>query len=267
MYNFKYLVGGAALVLATSAIAGGPELPPAPVENSGFYIGVNGGLSLLANYNNNNNFNNGALVNGNGFIAVNGVNAFQVPYNYQTAGWNAGGAIGYRFNAWRVEVEGSYMQHSANGNARNLFIAVNGPFVAGTLNVNDLEIVTVLANGYYDFDMGNNFVPYVGLGLGWGQTQSRFNFFPVAANGGFNTTWTRNGFAFQGVLGLDYKITDNVRLGIAYHAVGITGGNNNNRVFTVNGVNNFVFGNGNGTGNNNNFLFENKINLGLSYFF
>ncbi len=150
------------------------------------------------------------------------------------------------------------MQHSAQNSARN--VVVPAPF-AGFYSLNNLQIVTVLANGYYDFDMGNNFVPYVGLGLGWGQTQSRFNYIPAAANTGFNNTWTRNGFAFQGVLGLDYKITDNCRIGLAYHAIGITGGNNNNRVITVNNAN-FVLGNG-----NNSFLFENKINLGLSYFF
>ncbi len=255
MYKLNYLIGGAALVLATSALAGGPEVAPAPaaapVETSGFYVGVNGGLSLFPNYSDtNNNFPNGNLV-----IPVNGINAVFVPYSYQTAGWNAGASFGYRWNAWRAELEGSYMQQAARNAARNQFIPG-----FGTYNLKNLQILTVLANGYYDFDLGNNFVPYVGLGLGWGQTKTRFAFIPVNLNNSFNSSSTRNGFAFQGVLGLDYKITDNVRLGLSYHAVGITGGSNNNRVITLNNTNNIV-------APNNGFLFENKINLGLSYFF
>lgn len=255
MYNFKNVVGAAALLLATSAVAGGPEVAPAPVvDNSGFYIGVNGGLNLLAR--NNNNWDNGFLVvNGVALVpvAVNNVNNF---WNYNTAGWNIGAALGYRYNNWRVELEGSYMQHSANNtwfgfNLNNAFF--------GNFHTRNLDIVTVLLNGYYDFDMGNNFVPYVGLGLGWGQTQTRWNFGFANVVNPFAASWTRNGFAFQGVLGLDYKVTDNVRIGVSYHAVGLANGNNNGRLVALNGFN-FAFG-------NHNIGFENKFNLGLSYFF
>lgn len=255
MYNFKYLVGAAALVLATSALAGGPEVAPAPVvDNSGFYIGINGGLNLLAN--GNNDWNNGFLVNNVALVPINNGNWWR----YRNPGWNLGAALGYRYNNWRVELEGSYMRHNSNNNLWGFNNAVGVFF--GNFNLNRLQIITVLLNGYYDFDMGNNFVPYVGLGLGWAQTQTRWNwgFGPVFAPAlnAFNNTWTRNGFAFQGVLGLDYKVTDNVRFGVSYHAVGITN-SNNNRVWALNGFN-FGFG-------NRNIGFENKFNLGLSYFF
>lgn len=254
MYNFKYVVGAAALVLATSALAGGPEVAPAPVvDNSGFYVGVNGGLNLLAN--NNDGWNNGLLVNNVALVAINNGN-----WNgYRSTGWNIGGAIGYRYNNWRVEVEGSYLQHNANNTLWGFNNAAGAFF--GNFGLRRLQIVTALLNGYYDFDMGNNFVPYVGIGLGWGQIQTRWNwgFAPAFGNAFFNNTWTRNTFAFQGVLGLDYKITDNVRLGVSYHAVGFANGNDNNRVWVLNG-NNFVV-------RNNRVSFENKFNLGLSYFF
>lgn len=242
MYNLKYLIGGAALVLATSALAGGPEPAPVPVDNSGFYVGINGGVNFLARDDR------------DMFWTFNNINTNIGRNAYDTFGWNVAAAIGYRFNAFRVEVEGAYLQHDAENNNRNLVI--NN---LGTWNSNTLDVVTVLLNGYYDFDMGNGFVPYVGLGLGWGQASTNFrvfNNFVVANN--FRVNLDNDGFAFQGVLGVDYKVSDNVRVGLSYHAVGIATDNNNNRFINV-GNNAFNI--------NRDFGFENKINLGLTYMF
>ncbi len=210
MFNFKYLVGGAALVLATSAFAGGPEdapiAAPAPVaSNSGFYINANGGLNLLTN----SNF-------------------------YNNAGWNIGGALGYHFsNNIRVEVADNYWRHTV----RNRF----APFPAFQIN-------TLMGNVYYDFDFGSSFVPYIGAGAGWAHQWISQNIIQ-----GVNVTASRNQFAFQGIVGVDYKITDNVRIGVSYHALGFAGKNNNN----INGNNQLRVSRN----------LENQINIGLSYYF
>lgn len=206
MLNFKYLVGGAALVLATSALAGGPEqapAAPAPVaNNSGFYINANGGLNLLTNSN---------------------------PFN--RLGWNAGVAAGYHFsNNIRLEVAGNYWRHSL----RNEFT------VPGFSS--SFQMINVMGNAYYDFDFGSSFVPYIGVGLGWAHQ------WVSASSQNITASSARNLLAAQGIVGLDYKITDNVRIGVNYHLVGFAGNNHNNQFRRTHNL-------------------ENQFNIGLSYYF
>jgi opacity protein-like surface antigen len=209
MFNAKLLVGGAALVLATSALAGGPEqapAAPAPVaSNSCFYV---------------------------------------------SAGWNAGLAVGYHFNNVRLEVAGDYLRHSVQSRFNNLNV------FGANFSIQPLQIATVMANAYYDFDFGSSFVPYVGAGLGWAHSWESIRITNLPAPIANNTTnFNTNNFAFQGIVGLDYKITDNVRVGVSYHALGWT--NSNRR-------NNNVLANPTLISKNS---FENQINLGVSYFF
>lgn len=201
MLNVKYLVGGAALVLATSALAGGLEQAPvaAPaVSNSGFYINANGGINLM---------NDASPVD--------------------TLGWNAGGALGYHFGNFRVEAASNYWRH---GVRRNLIVPLNNISTS-------FQMVTVMGNAYYDFDFGSSLVPYIGAGLGWAHQWATASFQNVSA------TASKNFFAFQGIAGLDYKISDNVRVGVSYHAVDFAGKNDNNRVrLSKNIENQIVFG-------------------------
>lgn len=224
MYNLKTLVGGAALVLATSALAGGPEIAPAPApDNSGFYVNANGGLAVLSDAN-----------------------------PYSNTGWDAGLAVGYRFNAIRAEIAGSYIQQDVRSRFRSLPLALG--FQAGW---GDLQMATLMGNAYYDFDFGSSFVPYIGAGLGWLHSWSKFTISnPTIANSTIRINGNDNEFAFQGIVGLDYKITDNVRVGVSYHALAWTHsrlvGSTDARI--------------SGTLTNRN-SFENLINLGLSYYF
>jgi OOP family OmpA-OmpF porin len=232
MNSFKYLVGAAALTLATSALAGGPEI--APVADSGFYLSGDWGLNFLSDAS-----------------------------PFYTAGWNASGAVGYHFSQFRIEAEGAYLTHDARSPLQNLYF----PLV-GSVNVNPLKIVTAMANAYYDFNFGSNFIPYVGAGIGWGHGWSQVF---VSNNpfglGNFSRSFDRDSFAYQGVLGLDYKISTSLRVGLSYHALGLSGNqtinyvtNNNN---SVKNTNNVVISRGFVNSSN----FESKLNLGLSYFF
>lgn len=227
MDNFKSLVGVAALIFATSALAGGPE--QVPVTNSGFYLSGGAGLNFLSNSN-----------------------------PYYTTGWGAAGAIGYRFNSFRVEAEAAYLSHGVRSPLQDLEYP---PFE--TVLVNPFRLVTVMANAYYDFDFGSRFVPYVGAGLGWAHTWTKFantlihdDTLPPTV---VTVKFDQNGFAYQGILGLDYKINESVRVGLSYHAVGWTGDLNRNRnnSFNIITSNRFL----------NSSNFENKLNLGVIFFF
>lgn len=219
MFNFKYLVGGAALALATSALAGGPEpvpAAPAPADNSGFYINANGGLNLRSDFSGN---------------------------DWNKWGWNAGAAVGYHFNNnLRVEVAGNYWRHAVRSNIQQFvdFIGVRAPA---------FQMTTLMGNVYYDFDFGSSFVPYIGAGLGWAHQwigQTTFQGVQLSASR------SQNQFAIQGIVGLDYKITDHVRIGLNYHLMGFAGKNND-----WNHPNQIRFSNN----------VENQFNLGLSYYF
>lgn len=230
MFNFKYLVGGAALVLATSALAGGPDVAPEPASHSGFYINGQGGASILSNSD-----------------------------PYYSPGWNFAAALGYRWDNIRVELEGQYTRHTLNaGHYMNpVFFTFNGGGAAPGFS--RLRTLNFFANGYYDFDFGSNFIPYVGLGLGWENVWANLNLVNNATPL-FNRVWSldNNSVAVQGILGLDFKVSDAVRIGLSYHAVlAVTP---NFRTIENNGiVNARVFPRGN--------RLDNQINLGVTLFF
>lgn len=124
-------------------------------------------------------------------------------------GYNVGGQLGYRFDNFRVEAEASYISHSVLGLA-------------------DFNVFTLMANGYYDINFGSKFVPYVGAGIGW----ARFTSNVVSS--------ADNEFAYQGIVGANYNITNNFAIGANYHIVSWT---------------------------NNNGLYENRFNATLNYYF
>jgi len=70
----------------------------------------------------------------------------------------------------------------------------------------------VLANIWYDIDIGSKFVPYVGGGVGWGR--SRFE--GVLLNDGTTFAAENSGFVFQLGGGVNYEVQDGVHLGGGY---------------------------------------------------
>lgn len=208
MFNFKYLIASAAVVLSTSAFAGGPEINQAPINNNGFYASGFGGANL-------------EIMN---------------PYNpYHPLGWNAGGAVGYHWTHWRLEVASDYSQ---NPRSHTFIQEWNGVFPHHTFG--NLSTLSAMLNVYYDFHLGN-FIPYVGLGLGWQGVWGDLWSFTQSSNNNimsFTPIYPHNRIfstlGVQGIVGLDYKITDHVRLGVSLR-----------------------------TG----FVYQNQLNVGLSYSF
>ncbi|MBM3568879.1 MAG: porin family protein, partial [Alphaproteobacteria bacterium] len=120
-------------------------------------------------------------------------------------GWvgmlNLGHAYG---NGFRSEVE---LSQRNNGSDK-----VNGQGGSG-----DTIARALMLNGIYDISLGSSFVPYVGLGLGYASVK--------ADNlGTFNGTRTVNdsdrSLAFQGILGVGFEVSDNLRLGLDYRYFG-----------------------------------------------
>jgi OOP family OmpA-OmpF porin len=112
-------------------------------------------------------------------------------------GWAAGGKIGYDFIGPRFEVEGLYRQNLiANSFPR---LPING----------QISQVSAMANGFYDFNATGSIVPYVGAGVGVGF---------VDGSGNISSTV----FAFQGILGIGYNFSPNLRFNLDGRYFGTT---------------------------------------------
>lgn len=104
----------------------------------------------------------------------------------QDVGWAALGSLGYRFQSGlRTELEGGYRQN-------------DGEFNGTGINT-DTSAWTGMANALYDFDFGSPFRPYVGVGLGAAD---------VRVDSGVTSADSEWAFAYQGIVGVSYAITN-----------------------------------------------------------
>lgn len=77
-------------------------------------------------------------------------------------GYGGGVAAGYDFGPARLEIEGGYRHNSAD----------EVEFAGGKADADgDLEIFTVFANAYVDFNFGGTSTPYLGAGIGYADVE------------------------------------------------------------------------------------------------
>jgi opacity protein-like surface antigen len=133
-------------------------------------------------------------------------------------GFVLGAAVGTHLDRWlrglRAEIEAAYRRNEADG---NWFVETDFIFdAAGPLDAN-ISTFAVLANVWYDIDVGHKWVPYLGGGVGWGRT--KFNGALVDTSGfGGTTTFSgeNSGFVYQIGGGINYEVQEGVSLGIGY---------------------------------------------------
>lgn len=78
------------------------------------------------------------------------------------SGFGGGLAVGYDFGPARLELEGSYRESDVDKVRTG----------AGSVKVNaDLELLTVLVNGYVDFATDSIATPYLGIGAGYARAE------------------------------------------------------------------------------------------------
>ncbi|MCL5261671.1 MAG: porin family protein [Gammaproteobacteria bacterium] len=139
--------------------------------------------------------NSGPYVNVNGGVNLIGSSSDAFSDNMNRAGLDVGGALGYRFNEnFRAEAAFNYLRNTAK--------------VSDDITFSQY---LYMANVYYDFGNFNNFVPYVGVGAGCAHQVSKVTV------SGMSEEYSKNSFAAQGIIGVDYKINQNVALGVNYH--------------------------------------------------
>ncbi|WP_026870976.1 OmpA family protein [Inquilinus limosus] len=134
----------------------------------------------------------GAGVN---FLQSNGLN--QDDYDVGPAG-NL--YVGYGFgNGFRTDLEASIRENSHDGNSHQTTYGL-------------------MANGYYDFDFGSPFVPYIGGGVGVALVDADFN--PSGPGNYFSSTKAQ--FAYQGIAGVAYNFAPNLAATLEYRYLGTT---------------------------------------------
>ncbi|WP_422000068.1 OmpA family protein [Reyranella sp.] len=126
-------------LMAAAALVALPAIAQAQSPAPGVYIGAEGGLNWLLNFNANTN-----------------VAAAPVVGVTPGTGWAAGGVIGYDFVGPRVELEGVYRWNPTNVG------------VPGTAINNQIGQLGIMANLLYDFMPASVITPYIGAGAGIG---------------------------------------------------------------------------------------------------
>lgn len=108
-------------------------------------------------------------------------------------------AIGYYVApAVRVEFEGGYKEIKEKSQT---IAGLSFPSTAKD------KALSTMGNAYYDFQTGTNLTPYIGAGLGWGHETT---------NGGADA------FAYQGMLGVNYKVSETSTVFGGYRYLGTT---------------------------------------------
>lgn len=137
---------------------------------------------------------------------------------------NGGGQVGYRFDQFRAELEpfinyNPYNSITVNGlkihKFKKKFSTPNTPYLQGHTTT-----VALMVNGYYDlFDISeqSNYVPFVGLGVGYAAVQNAINFYVGNTSiPGTNFSERKELAALQGIIGVNYFMDDFTAIGLDF---------------------------------------------------
>jgi len=125
--------------------------------------------------------------------------------NTYNTGFAVGGVVGYDFVGPRLELEGTYRNNQGSG------VVPFGPGAAFTNG--QINQVSVMANLLYDFMPGATITPYVGAGAG-------IAFVDPSLAGG--CTMCNTEFAYQGIIGVGYNVTQSLRINLDGRYYGTT---------------------------------------------
>ena len=199
-----------------------------PAELSGFYFGPELGVAFQQDV----NLQNVSLSTtdsdltlagtAGGSLSMDAGIRFNLPIGYQPVDWFAvefaPGIIWNKMSSWNLELSGSATipPDTISGNL-NLPIEVEGGYFQ----------VPLVVNFIFKIPTDSPWVPYIGGGIGASFTYMNWT---RLSYGGFSedlsnvdgSCWS---LAYQGIAGLDYKITDEVSLGLKYIFTG-TGNQN-----------------------------------------
>lgn len=136
-------------------------------------------------------------------------------------GFVIGGVVGTRLTNWakglRVELEAAYRRNDVAG-VWTTSTGYTGGFLEGNMST-----FSIMANAWYDIDIGSKVRPYIGGGIGWARARSEgvaVETFSYSTPTTFSTRGSgqneHSGFAWQLGLGFNYEVAPDVDVGIGY---------------------------------------------------
>ena len=199
-----------------------------PAELSGFYFGPELGVAFQQDVNLQNVSLSTTVADvtlagtAGGSLSMDAGIRFNFPIGYQPVDWFAvefaPGIIWNKMSSWNLELNGSATDSSGSRSGElNLPIDVEGGYYQ----------VPLVVNFIFKIPTDSPWVPYIGGGIGASFTYMNWT---RLSYGGISedisnvdgSCWS---LAYQGIAGLDYKITDEVSLGLKYIFTG-TGNQN-----------------------------------------
>ena len=165
------------------------------MAGTGFYVAAGGGATLITDITE---------------VPEKGINPGQEEADWDLDfGFSAGGSAGYDFGDFRTEAEFSFQ--SAN--------FLHAEKIDDDNKADDnLTVMSMMANGFFDLDTGTPFVPFIGIGAGAVNLAVALNEGEDAEEPDFEGSgW---GFAYQANVGVAYEIIDAVALTLGYKFFG-----------------------------------------------
>jgi len=267
MRNMLYAgVAGAAMILGANAASAADlytpppaeqAIAPAPAPSGGWYIGVFGGAAFPLDMK-----TRAYAFEGDDFSSAEFFGSGKTSFD---TGWLVGGNIGYELgNGLRGEVEVSYMQ-AGNDKVKGRYGEVydvdgDGELFLGRGSVKaggDLSATFVLANLWYDFDMGTPFRPYIGGGVGVAFVDQNLKVFGAKLIDDSTTA-----FAFQAGAGFKWALSDAIDLDLGYRFKGALDAKLKDRGYYTDGVYEAGY-----TSNSKDDLFVHTVQAGLTFHF
>lgn len=139
------------------------------------------------------------------------------------AGFGITGAMGYSWNQVRLEGEVSYRQNDIDSiELTSITLAGIGSFTTAAAFEGDGDVSALgfMVNGWYDFNTGSRWTPYLGIGVGTAQisiNDASVTILGVDVPLADDDDWV---FAYQAGAGITYEISPNVDISLGYRFFG-----------------------------------------------
>lgn len=221
--KLKFVSSGAAALLTASAATSFAQ---------DYYVSASGGLSILGESDNAGAFD-GPFTTGEGTtLPAGAVLPDGTPVGWSTefdTGYALAGALGKDFGWLRGEIEVAYQSNGIDSHAgvsaggialdgEDAGVLITGSptigVTVGDLVANgrgDVSTLFVMANVYYDLDLGGRIKPYVGGGAGIG-----FSDVDYSPSGVSIIEDDASAFAYQAMAGIAYGLTPSLDLKLGY---------------------------------------------------